>query len=270
MKKLLVPTDFSQNAAAALDYAVDIANRFGSHITLVNSYHLSSTATVMVSVEAMMREEAEAEMHALVDSVRPLLRAGTSVEGKVLRGEPVNAISRTAAAGHYDLIVMSTQGATGLKEIFTGSTANGVIKNSGVPVLAIPSGFPFQPFQTIIFAVDESGLTSVEPMAALLGLAKSYSAKVRVYHKDTGEDDAGIDPTIDMFLENVEHSFHYELDSEHIHESLSSFAEDYQADMLCMIRRKRSFLERIFHNSATTREMFQIRIPILVLQDNEA
>jgi hypothetical protein len=37
-----------------------------------------------------------------------------------------------------------------------------------------------------------------------------------------------------------------------------------------MIRRKRSFLERVFHLSATTREVFQIRIPILVLQDNEA
>ncbi len=269
MKKLLVPTDFSQNAACALDYAIDIANRFGSHITVINSYHLASTATVMVSVESIMKEDAEAEMAALVEQMRPQLKAGAGIEGKVVRGDAVGCISRTAESGQFDLIIMGTQGASGLKEIFSGSTANGVIKNSGVPVLAIPAGFTFKPFETIIFAVDESGLASPAPMATLLQLAKSYGAKVRVYHKDTGEDDKGIDPTIDMFLESVEHSFHYELENERMHQSLADFAEDYHADLLCMIRRKRSFLERIFHQSATKREVFQIRIPMLVLQDDE-
>ncbi len=269
MKKLLVPTDFSDNAAPALEYAVDIANRFGSFITVINSYHIASTATVMISVESMMREESEADMAVLLDKMRPKLRNGATIEGKVTRGDAVGSISRTAAAGGYDLIIMGTQGATGLKEVFSGSTANGVIKHSGLPVLAIPAGFSFKPFETIIFAVDESGLSSAAPMSTLLSLAKTYGAKVRVYHKDTGEDDKGIDPTIDMFLESVEHSFHYELEAESFHQSLGAFTEDYKADLLCMIRRKRSFLERIFHQSATTREVFQIRVPMLILQDNE-
>ncbi len=268
MKKLLVPTDFSENAACAYDYAIDIANRFGSQITIINSYHLASTATVMVSVESMMKEDAEAEMASLLNTLRPRLKEGVAIEGKVVRGDAVGSISRTASTGHYDLIVMGTQGASGLKEIFSGSTANGVIKNSGLPVLAIPAGYMFKPFDTILFAVDESGLSSPTPMSALLSLAKSYGAKVRVYHKDTGEDDKGIDPTIDMFLEGVEHSFHYELEAERMHQSLTDFAQDYDAGLLCMIRRKRSFLERIFHQSATKREVFQIRIPMLVLQDD--
>jgi nucleotide-binding universal stress UspA family protein len=268
MKKLLIPTDFSDNAATALDFAIDLANRYSSSITVIHSYHLASTATVMVSVEEMMREDAEAEMAVLLDQIRPRLQNGATVEGKVVRGDAVGCISRTASAGDYDLIIMSTQGATGLKEVFSGSTANGVIKHAETPVLAIPSGFQFQALDSIIFAVDEGGLSSPAPMAALLAIAKAYQAKVRVYHKDTGEDDKGIDPTIDMFLESVEHSFHYELDTDKIHDSLSDFAEDYKADLLCMIRRKRSFLERVFHSSATTREVFQIRIPMLVLHDD--
>lgn len=268
MKKLLVPTDFSDNAAPALDYAVDIANRFGSLITVINSYSIPATATVMITVENMMREEAEAEMATLLNKVSPLLRNGASVEGVVERGDPVGSISRTGKAGGYDLIVMGTQGASGLKEIFSGSTANGVIKNSGLPVLAIPAGYSFKPFSVIVFAVDESGLGSSTPMAPLLSIAQSYGTKVRVYHKDTGEDDKGIDPTIDKFLSDVEHSFHYELDPDNLHHSLGAFAEDYEADLLCMIRRKRSFLERIFHQSATTREVFQIRLPMLILQDD--
>lgn len=268
MKKLLVPTDFSDNAATALDFAIDLANRHGSLITILHSYHLASTATVMVSVEDMMREDAEAEMAVLLNQVRPRLQNGAAAEGKVLRGDAVGVISRTASSGDYDLIVMATQGATGLKEVFSGSTANGVIKHAQTPVLAVPCGFNFRPLDNIVLAVDESGLSSPTPLAALLAIAKTYRAKVRVYHKDTGEDDKGIDPTIDMFLESVDHSFHYELDTDKIHDSLSDFAQDYEADLLCMIRRKRSFLERVFHQSATTREVFQIRIPMLVLHDD--
>lgn len=268
MKNLLVPTDFSENAATAYDYAIDIANRFGSHITLVHAYHLASTATVMVSVEDMMKEDAEAEMNALLAQLRTRLQHGASIEGKVVRGDAVGSISRLAESGGYDLIIMGSQGASGLKEIFSGSTANGVIRSVNIPVLAVPANYAFQPFSTIVFAVDEGSISSPASIKALLALGKAYNAKVRVYHKDTGEDDKGIDPSVDMFLESVEHSFHYELEADGIHDSLADFAKEYQANLLCMIRRKRSFLENIFHQSATKREVYQIQMPLLILQDD--
>jgi nucleotide-binding universal stress UspA family protein len=265
MKNLLVPTDFSENAACALDYAVDIANRFSAHITVLHAYHLVSSETVMVSVESIMKDDAEAEMAALTDKLRSRLNSGAGVEGKVVRGDAISAIARNAAALNADLIIMGTQGASGLKEIFSGSTANGVITHATVPVLAIPAGYEFKTIDNIIFAVDEGGLSMPEQIKALVQIAKGFNAKIRVFHKDTGESDKGIDPGIEALLGGVDHSLHYELNAEDIHKSLSEFAVDYQADLLCMIRRKRSFMESIFHQSATKREVFQIKIPMLVL-----
>jgi nucleotide-binding universal stress UspA family protein len=265
MKNLLVPTDFSENAACALDYAVDIANRFGAHITVLHAYHLASSETVMVSVESIMKEDAEAEMAALLDRISSKLLPGAKVTGKIVRGDAITCIARNSAALDIDLIVMGTQGATGLKEIFSGSIANGVITHANIPVLAIPAGFTFNPIHNIILAVDEDGLSLPEQVEVLLQIAKGYGAKIRVFHKDNGESDKGIDPAVERMLQGIEHSLHYELNTEDIHKSLSEFAADYQADMLCMVRRKRSFLESIFHRSATKREVFQIKIPMLVL-----
>ena len=56
MKNILVPTDFSEHANNALDYAVAIANRFGSHITLFYAYKVYSTTGMLVSVERFMKD----------------------------------------------------------------------------------------------------------------------------------------------------------------------------------------------------------------------
>jgi nucleotide-binding universal stress UspA family protein len=267
MKTLLVPTDFSDNAAVALDYAIDLANHWNSRLIFVNAYHVATSAAVMVSVESIMRADAEADMSQLLDTVRPRLHGEARAEGHVMHGDAIGTVTYLCKKEAVDLVIMGTQGASGLKEIFSGSTANGIIKHARVPVLAIPAGHVFTPFKTMVLAVDQAGLSSSSTLTPLLSLAKNYAAAVRVYHKDTGETDKGIDPIIEMFLESVEHTFHYELDGDVMHERLHAFVDEYHADLLCMIRRQRSFLESLFHPSATTREMFKIRLPLLILQD---
>jgi len=65
----------------------------------------------------------------------------------------------------------------------------------------------------------------------------------------------------------VEHSFHYELDRDEVNESINSFVKDSAADLLCMLRRPRGFMEEVFHVSATTKEVFDSPVPLLVLKD---
>ena len=66
MKNILVPTDFSDNAANALSFAVAIANRFGSHITLFYAYQVYRPTGALVSVERYIREDADNDMEELL------------------------------------------------------------------------------------------------------------------------------------------------------------------------------------------------------------
>jgi nucleotide-binding universal stress UspA family protein len=267
MKKILVPTDFSKGAENALNYAIDFANRASGQITLLHAYRLHSTADMLVSVERIMEEEAHEQMQRLQQSVQARLRGSAAMDSIVARGEAVALITDLAARGGYSLIVMGTQGATGLKELFMGSTANGVIKHAKVPVLAIPGDFAFRPIRQIAFAIDDEVISHPGVTAMLVEIARSCRAKVLVFHQGLGDFDDGIDPAIDIHLEGVEHSFHYELDEAAVNESINNFVKDYAADLLCMVRRHRGFLESVFHVSVTTREIFNSPVPLLVLFD---
>lgn len=265
MKKILFPTDFSKNANNALAYIVEIANHFGSEITLLHAYRVYSSAGSFVSVESYMKEDAAKDMLSVIDTLEPQLKNGAMVNSKIIKGETVSTIANVSEQGNFDLLVMGTQGASGLEEIFIGSTTNGVMKRTEVPVLAIPAGFAYRPIKTIALAVDEEENFSPNVLEPLLKLAKMNEALVRVYHKDEAND--GLNTTIDAYLENVERTYHYELDEEHLNDSLNEFVAEQHADLLCMIRRKRGFLERIFHDSATTKTVFSSPVPLLILHD---
>ena len=267
MKKILVPTDFSKNAENALVYAIDFANKCNGKITLVNTFRLPSTASMLVSVERIMEKEAQEQMEGLLHQVQSKLNGMGLVDGKVIRGDAVSIIAELANKTGYDMIIMGTQGASGLKELFMGSTANGVIKNTNVPVLAIPADFAFRPIRQIAFAMDDVGISQPGVTAMLVEIARNCGAKVLVFHQGLGDYDDGIDPSIDIYLDDIEHSFHYELDDTSINDSINNFVKDYDVDMLCMVRRQRSFLESAFHVSVTTREIFNCPVPLLVLSD---
>lgn len=266
MKKFLVPTDFSENATNAIRYAIALAKILEAKLTLVHTYKVYSTSGMFISVESYLKKDAARQMLETYEMVEGKL-GKERVESKIIRGDTIPVIADMANKDDYDLIVMGTQGASGLEEIFMGTTTSGVLKKSKKPVLAIPEGYQFDSVRNIVLAIDQQGLAVSKILSPLVRIAQKAEAHVRIFHKDTGKSDLGIDPSIEMFLESVEHSFHYDLDADHINESINQFVKDYKADMLAMVRRQRSFLEDIFHVSATTKEAFDSPVPLLILMD---
>ena len=262
MRKILLPTDFSDNAAQALDYAVALANRIGSvQLTLFHTYEVHSNAGMFVSVTSFMQKDAADQVLKLIQKVEPALKNGVTLDSQILRGDTVRLITDFAQHNQYDLILMGTQGASGLQEIFLGSITNAVMQRAELPVLAVPSGYIFQAVDKIVFAVDEAGIAQPSITRPLVDLARALDVPVCVFHQAEPFEKDGIDPSIDIFLEGVEHSFHYELEEERIVDSINRFVADTGAQMLCMLRRRRGFLEEVFHVSVTTREVFNAPVP---------
>lgn len=267
MKRILVPTDFSTPADDALHYALAIANRFGSEITLLYLYQVYSTSSMFISVERFMKEDAAHQMLSRIRQAEAVLQAPARIDYKIIRADVATTIVDQADRGAYDLIIMGTQGSTGLEGIFLGSTTTNVLRRTHKPVLAVPAGFRFQGLQTIVLAMDEMGVSHAGVLNPLLQVARRFSARIHIFHKDAGDDDSGVDPSVAIFLDTIEHSFHYQLDPGHLNESIGDFVEETNADLLCMIRRRRGFLRDLFHVSATRRELFRSAVPLLVLHD---
>jgi nucleotide-binding universal stress UspA family protein len=265
MKNILVPTDFSENARNALAYAIEIANQFGGNIHLLHTYSVPSRAGRFISVEQYILDDIRPEMENWKQWVRERLKNGDAVSSSILRDNVVHAVSRLAEKEEIDLIVMGTQGASGLKEVFIGSTTAAVMQEAGIPLLAIPCNREYRPIKTIVLAMDDQEISSRQVLAPLTSLASGVNARVLVYHLADTEEPVGIDPSVGVFLSGIEHTLHYEMNGKDLKEGITSFVRDNNADLLCLIRRPQGFFERFFRSSITRMSVFSCQEPLLIL-----
>ncbi|MCK6511674.1 universal stress protein [Myxococcota bacterium] len=147
LQKILVATDFSTCSQKALDYAKDLGAAFGAKIFLLHVIDVPAE----LSTEAMIRAGQEGPLISLEDYLRESCRqslddfanqvtsAGLDVEEIVEAGLPYRVILHKAEHLGIDLIVMGTQGRTGLKHLFLGSTAERVVRQATCPVLTLRS-----------------------------------------------------------------------------------------------------------------------------------
>ena len=268
MKKILVPTDFSENSHSAIEFAIDIVNQLDGEMILFNTYKLARRAGMFIGVEKIMREESKTAMAKLVRKVRPRLNSNVVLKNKVVKGDPIKTVVLAAKKLNIDLIIMGTQGASGLKEVFIGSTTNGVINSTKIPLMAVPSSFKHKPLDVIVLSVSSDFGELGDKIDILKFLAGLYNSKIKGLHVNTNGEEAKIQNKFDEILKETDHTFHSVKGSTpKINSIIEQFVEDNNADMLCMIKQNRGFWENLFHNSVTTIEVFHSDVPILVLQE---
>jgi len=126
-----------------LDYARALAGTFGARLVLLHvihpQYYTTNDEYMRFDLPALMKyaeKAAEEKMHELV--VRTGGK-GNKPEAWLVTGHPGQLICDAVKDYKADLIVTSTHGATGLKHILLGSTAEFVVRHAACPVLVVPS-----------------------------------------------------------------------------------------------------------------------------------
>jgi len=141
---ILCPVDFSAHSERALAYALDLAALTHGHLTIVTvvDAFLDAAANASGARDALT-SQTQQEIKGLLDRVaasrkQPYERIGITVEV----GEPAREILKQVAECRADLIVMGTQGLEGARRLVFGSTTEKVLRESRVPVLAVPAEIP--------------------------------------------------------------------------------------------------------------------------------
>ena len=136
-KCILVPTDFSRDAAEALHYASLLARTFDKPMTLIH-VKLSS---VLPHAEEDVDDPSEAAEHRKFEALKPE-DPHIEFERRFLYGNPPDAILQFAYERHAGLIVMGSHGLTDAPDQPIGSIAAAVLKRSRVPVICVKAPSP--------------------------------------------------------------------------------------------------------------------------------
>jgi nucleotide-binding universal stress UspA family protein len=143
IKRILVPTDFSEPATHALQYASALAKRVGASLTVMYAdtflppvEYTSGLAIWADSTVPLLEERARKQM---AEDIKKHVDPDVRAEAIVHIATPAEGILEQVKSLPADLIVMGTHGRTGLRRLVFGSVTEAVMRRASVPVLAIPA-----------------------------------------------------------------------------------------------------------------------------------
>jgi universal stress protein A len=134
----LVPHDFSEDAEAALDAAIELARRLGAELHLLHAYQqpVDVLSPYGVAVPANIGPELRAAALARLRKIAEPI-SGLRCEAHAVEGPAAIVIAEQAQALGADLVVMGTHGRTGLRHLLLGSVAERTVRAAHCPVLTV-------------------------------------------------------------------------------------------------------------------------------------
>ncbi|MBE0541821.1 MAG: universal stress protein [Verrucomicrobia bacterium] len=138
INRVLVPVDFSAPSREMLQYAADFARQFRASLLLLHVVQqINVPSRVAYYATGLQLAVLHEGMKQLAEWAERFVPAGVEAGQSVLAGTPYDVIVQTAHREQVDLIIIATQGLTGLKRLFPGSTAGRVVRHAPCPVLVV-------------------------------------------------------------------------------------------------------------------------------------
>lgn len=186
LDRILVATDFSPASNLALDYAVSLAKRYGSHIYVVHVISGDAYPLTAPEVTINMLEQQRLQAQYAAEKLAASSRLQNVPHDLMIAEGPLWASLKEVIGNHkIDLVVVGTHGAGAFHKVLLGSGAEQIFRQANVPVLTVgPGAEPAKAeagFQSILFASD-FGLGAEREAAFAFSLAQEHEATITLLH----------------------------------------------------------------------------------------
>lgn len=270
INKILIPTDYSENAERAMKYGLKLASQLGAEVILFHGYHFLMTTSEDMLYITKMKDGEEKKLEKLRQEVQedyPSLIVNSIID----YGSTVDLLASICKREKIDLIVMGTKGETNAVDAIFGSIASNTIKMVKCPTLIVPyAAVQFQ-MNEILFASDFHQTEDFDYLAPLFRILKFSDAAVSIVNVQEYidfESAASLtEQKIGQLFDKYKHSHHY-LESENVESALFDFAHLNSSDLIVLSTRHYSLWQRIWHKSMTKKLALHSTIPVLILHEN--
>lgn len=273
MKKILVPTDFSDQAEKALEVAAQLAKQHSSEIYLLNVLDLPLHEIDPLKGYSNLPEAvffmklAHKKFEGLVN--KDYLE-GIKVHETVEFHDIYKAINTVCEKHNIDLIIMGSHGASGFKELLIGSNTEKVVRTSDIPVLVIKKRHTDFKVDHFVFASDFKEESKV-PFLKALKFAKLFNAEMHLLMVVTANKfvtTAEAKARIQGFLDAVTHNFCsiHIYNDETIEKGIMNFSQSVNADLIGMSTHGRQGLSHFFNGSISEDLVNHAKRPVITFR----
>jgi nucleotide-binding universal stress UspA family protein len=269
-RRIVVPTDFSEIASAALDWAGAIASRSGASIDVVYADpfmpppHFTATQLDRIA-EGIDRakDDAKAELSRYVQSRFP---SGTPARPIVLEGLAVPSILAWSGQIAADLVVMGTHGRSGLNRLMLGSVTERILRETNQPLLVVrPGRAAAADLKHIVCPVNFTGFATAA-IAHAAELARIFGARLTLLHaRESPLPDAETKlEECSLPLRGVAQIERVVLDGR-ADEVVIDYANQNGADLIVLAARHRRFFDTTVLGSTTVHVVRHAQVPVLTV-----
>lgn len=278
MKRIVLPTDFSDNAWNAIAYAVQLFADEQCEFYFVHTY-----------VPAFYRVDYAIGGPAYSGIDDAMIQATISgldaTEERVIREFPnanhtyhkhysfnllTDEVKELCEKIAVDFIIMGTKGATGAEKILFGSNAVFMMRKVDTPLIVVPGDYTYAKPDNVLFPSDFMVVPEPEKLAPLTTLVNHFDAHLDVVHV---EDQRDLSPKqehnkylLHERLAQCNYDFK-DLKNGVMPTAIKELVDQGSYDLLVMMNRKHSFLERLLLRQNVDTLGFEVKIPFLVLRE---
>lgn len=271
MKKIIVPTDFSIQAENALRVAADIARENNGEIFLLHQLDLPLH---LANNSSSSMPEAVFFMKLAKNKFDELLKAdfldGVTIHGDVETGAAFSGIMETVKRHNADLIVMGSHGTEGMKNMFMGSNAEKVVRNSEIPVLIVKDRKNKLVVNEFVFATDlnPNDTSALKEAAAF---AENTNCNLHLLYVNTPSNflsSRQAEEKVAEYLKNVnivpaEYAIYNDTSVE---EGVFNYTKDVKGDIIGMANHGRTGLSHFFNGSVSEDVVNHSSLPVITFR----
>lgn len=278
MRKILIPTDFSENAMNALKYATELFKYEISEFYIMNTYQEESYSEVVLPTQGVLdiatskisktsNEQLQIIKKDIITiSPNPRHKFHTISANNLLLDEADRIVDQE----NIDIVVMGTKGKTNDKKLTFGSNTLQVLKYVQCPVLAIPENYAYIQPKHILFPTNFMIPYKRRELKLVSEIAAPFRATIDVLYISISDKLSRRQQENQEFLkeELCKNTINFKTEnSKHLINSIYKYIREKDIDMLVMVNTEHSFLENIVFQSPLDELSLNLDIPFLSLQN---
>ena len=273
METILVPTDFSDTADNAVDYAVELAKFLDAGIILVNAFSIPYAMYephFQPDLSLIFQKSSEKNLADTKDRIHKIHGDEVRIECIAQAGAAYDVITALVKERDVDLIVMGIVGETGnLKERIMGKTSITVARKLEVPTFIIPKTVKYRPIQKITFACDLEGTEETDLVYVVRVFSRIFDAELEIVNVGSPMEKMSTEKAVTYLyiedkLQNLKHN-HYQVTGEDPAIELEKYFNSYPTDVIMLSPKKHNLFHYLFHRSVTSNLALHVNMPILAI-----
>ncbi len=275
MKKILLPTDFSENSTNAIDYAMRFFENWECVFYILNVQKVSEFTTddlMSAAPTETIHQSIAADNKKLINKlVKKLSKKYKSqaytFHGKFDYDDFTASVQQAVQLYSIDLIIMGSNGATGAKEQLFGSNTLQVIRNVNCPTLTIPDHYRFSPIKSTLLSTQRCEDYSFQGIKAFKEILTIHECELNVLELD----DEAIYMSRREDNDCIKNLFpdypytYYCLNNIPGLIAVNTATQLLKVDLHAVFVEKETFLERLLFGSENSKMLYRTLVPLLFL-----